>query len=48
MYTYMYRIDHISAEDMRLYIFRCAVLPEVQPREKTVSKEDVLGAYPPL
>ena len=23
------------------------VLPKVQPRYKTISKEDILGAYPP-
>ena len=25
-----------------------AVLPEAQPGDKTISKEDILGAYPPL
>ena len=45
---FTYRIDHVTAEDMRLYILRGCGLPEAQPRDKTVSKEDILGAYPPL
>ena len=45
-----YRIDHVTAEDMRLYT--CTLhkysLPEAQPRDKTISKEDILAAYPSL
>ena len=34
---------------MPIYISSAdAVLPEAQPRDKTVSKEDILGAYSPL
>ncbi len=40
-----YRIDHVTVEDMRLYPPQ---MPEAQPSDKTVSKEDILGAYPPL
>ncbi len=39
----MYRIDHVTAEDMGLYILRGCGLPEAQLRDKTVSKEDIFG-----
>ena len=43
----MYSIDHVTEEDMRPYILQGCGLPEAQLRDKTASKEDILGAYPP-
>ena len=41
---YLYRIDHLAEEDKSSVD---AVFLEVQPRDETVSKEAILGAYPP-
>ena len=41
----MYRIDHVTAKEMCLYILRGCGFTRGEPRDKTVSK---LGAYPPL